>query len=55
MWHETCRRAEKAGRRVNGGMKKSVGRYPTGEERLRKGYRKEIGQPMTGTGHRDWL
>ena len=42
-------------RGVNGGMKKWVRRWPKGEEILRKGFREEIGLPMTDTGHREWL
>ena len=36
-------------------MKKSVGRWPKREERLRNSYREEIDLPMTGTGHKQWL
>ena len=32
---------------VSGGMKKRVGRWPKREERLRNGYREEIGLPLT--------
>ena len=36
---------------VNGGIK-WVGRWPKRVERLRNGYREEMGLP---TGHREWL
>ena len=34
--------AGREGSGVNGGMKKSVGRWPETEKRLRNGYREEI-------------
>ena len=40
---------------MNGEMKNWIGQLAKREERLRNGYREEIGLPMTDIGHSEWL